>query len=125
MTLVNETDSQADLMLKEARINLAALQRYATRMAECPEGHVYLRLLNETAANALDYAVSHCSPVPATPPSAGTGIPAGAGASPPAPPAGTTRYVSEAGAFRERAVNCRFCWITTWSIDGICETCAR
>ena len=124
MTLVNETDTQADLMLKEARINLAALQRFAARMAQCPEGYVYLRLLNETAANALDYAVSHCSPVPATPP-VGMGFPAGAGASPSAPPAGNTRYVSELGDTRERATNCRFCWITTWAIDGICDRCAR
>lgn len=48
-------------MLAEARVNLAFLQRFADRMAETNEGQVYLRLLNETAASAIDWAQTHCS----------------------------------------------------------------
>ncbi len=51
-----------ETMLKEARINLAFLQRFADRMAESTEGQVYLRLINETAANAIDWAITHCHP---------------------------------------------------------------
>ena len=52
--------SDAETMVKEARINLAFLQRFADRMAETSEGTVYLNLLNDTAANAIDWAISHC-----------------------------------------------------------------
>ena len=53
--------STPETLVIEARVNLAFLQRFADRMAETTEGAVYLRLLNETAANAIDWAISHCS----------------------------------------------------------------
>ncbi len=51
-----------ETMVKEARINLAFLQRFADRMEETPEGRVYLRLINETAEHAIDWAITHCHP---------------------------------------------------------------
>lgn len=74
MSLFCDTDTDADRLLKQARINLALLQRYAARMAEQPEGGIYLRLLADTAAHAVDYATAHCSPDPAPIP-AGSGLP--------------------------------------------------
>lgn len=50
-----------ETMVREAQVNLAFLYRFADRMAQTPEGAVYLRLLNETAAGAIDWAVAHCA----------------------------------------------------------------
>ena len=49
-----------ETMVREAQVNLAFLFRFADRMAQTSEGAVYLRLLNETAAGAIDWALSHC-----------------------------------------------------------------
>ena len=49
-----------ETMVREAQVNLAYLYRFASRMAQTPEGAVYLRLLNETAGHAIDWAIAHC-----------------------------------------------------------------
>lgn len=47
-------------MLEEARVNLAHMQRFASRMGDIPEGRTYLTLIRDVAGNGLDWALAHC-----------------------------------------------------------------
>jgi hypothetical protein len=65
---VHETagdETTADIMLKEARIHLAFLQRFfSIPMSHTPEGRCYLIAIEEECRKAHEWATAHCQPMP-------------------------------------------------------------
>lgn len=55
------THSVPTQMVRDARIDLALMERHADAMAATHEGGIYLRLLSETAEEALAWAQVHCT----------------------------------------------------------------
>lgn len=52
--------SEAETMIREARVNLAFLERFAEAMSSTSEGRVYLSLIHDMAGDGIAWALAHC-----------------------------------------------------------------